>query len=131
MNYKKVNLEEWSRGSLFQFYIDKIDVYKRQVFMVTAVFSMAEMGAKMEEARLMEKHGDLSLQALFESSMGQSLLLIAAILFLLILFAGVLMISGSINSSVAQRTKLFGMMRCIGMSKQQIIRCLLYTSRCV
>lgn len=61
------------------------------VFMVTAVFSMAEMGAKMEEARLMEKHGDLSLQALFESSMGQSLLLIAAILFLLILFAGVLM----------------------------------------
>ena len=32
------------------------------------------------------------------------------------------MISGSINSSVAQRTKLFGMMRCIGMSKRQIIR---------
>lgn len=92
------------------------------VFMVTAVFSMAEMGAKMEQVRLMEKHGDLSLQTVFDSSMGQSLLLIAAILFLLILFAGVLMISGSINSSVAQRTKLFGMMRCIGMSKQQITR---------
>ncbi len=92
------------------------------VFMVTAVFSMAEMGAKMEQVRLMEKHGDLSLQTVFESSMGQSLLLIAAILFFLILFAGVLMISGSINSSVAQRTKLFGMMRCIGMSKQQITR---------
>ncbi|MBN3368687.1 ABC transporter permease [Clostridium botulinum] len=92
------------------------------VFMVTAVFSMAEMGAKMEQVRLMEKHGDLSLRAVFESSMGQSLLLIAIILFLLILFAGVLMISGSINSSVAQRTKLFGMMRCIGMSRQQIIR---------
>lgn len=92
------------------------------VFMVTAVFSMAEMGAKMEQVRLMEKHGDLSLQTVFESSMGQSLLLIAAILFLLILIAGVLMISGSINSSVAQRTKLFGMMRCIGMSKQQITR---------
>lgn len=30
------------------------------VFMVTSVFSMAEMGAKMEQARLMEKHGDLS-----------------------------------------------------------------------
>lgn len=28
------------------------------VFMVTAVFSMAEMGAKMEQVRLMEKHGD-------------------------------------------------------------------------
>ena len=32
------------------------------------------------------------------------------------------MISSSMNSSVAQRTKFFGMMRCIGMSKQQIIR---------
>ncbi len=32
------------------------------------------------------------------------------------------MISSSINSNVAQRTKFFGMMRCIGMSKQQIIR---------
>ena len=41
---------------------------------------------------------------------------------LLILVAGVLMISSSMNSSVAQRTKFFGMMRCIGMSKQQIIR---------
>ena len=32
------------------------------------------------------------------------------------------MVSSSINSNVAQRTKFFGMMRCIGMSKQQIIR---------
>ncbi len=40
----------------------------------------------------------------------------------MILVAGVLMISSSMNSSVAQRTKFFGMMRCIGMSKQQIIR---------
>ena len=32
------------------------------------------------------------------------------------------MISSSMNSSVAQRTQFFGMMRCIGMSKQQIIR---------
>jgi len=92
------------------------------VFMVTSVFSMAEMGAKMEQARLLEKHGSLSFQDLFNSTMGQSLLLIAAVLFLLILIAGVLMISSSINSSVSQRTKFFGMMRCIGMSKQQIIR---------
>ena len=34
------------------------------VFMVTAIFSMAEMGARMEQARLMEKHGNLSLQEL-------------------------------------------------------------------
>ncbi len=91
------------------------------VFMVTAVFSMAEMGARMEQTRLSEKHDSFSLQSLFDSAMGQSLLLIAAALFLLILIAGVLMISSSLNSSVAQRTKFFGMMRCLGMSKRQII----------
>ena len=53
--------------------------------------------------------------------MGQSLILIAGVLFFLILIAGVLMISSSMNSIVAQRTKFFGMMRCIGMSRQQII----------
>ena len=47
---------------------------------------------------------------------------IAVILFVLVLLAGVLMISGSMNSNVAQRTKFFGMMRCIGASRQQIIR---------
>lgn len=47
---------------------------------------------------------------------------IAAVLFLLVLLAGVLMISGSMNCNVAQRTQFFGMMRCIGASSQQIIR---------
>ncbi|MEY8332415.1 ABC transporter permease [Lachnospiraceae bacterium 47-T17] len=47
---------------------------------------------------------------------------IAAILFVIVLLAGVLMISGSMNSNVAQRTNFFGMMRCIGASRQQIIR---------
>lgn len=70
----------------------------------------------------MEKHGSLSFQDLYSSEMGQSLLLIAGVLFLLILLAGVLMISSSINSSVAWRIRFFGMMRCIGMSRQQIIR---------
>ena len=40
---------------------------------------------------------------------------------LLVLLAGVLMISGSLNSAIAQRTQFFGMMRCIGMSKKQVI----------
>lgn len=92
------------------------------VFVVTAVFSMAEMGIRMEQVRLVSKHGELSIQDIIGSTIGQSLLSTAVVLFLLILIAGVLMISSSINSSVAQRTKFFGMMRCIGMSRQQIIR---------
>ncbi len=47
---------------------------------------------------------------------------IAAILSVLVLLAGVLMISGSMNSNVTQRIKFFGMMRCIGASRGQIIR---------
>lgn len=93
------------------------------VFMVTAIFSMAEMGTRMEQSRLSEKHGDFSLlSSLINTTMGQTLLMTAGVMFLLVLIAGVLMISSSMNSSVAQRTQFFGMMRCIGMSKQQIIR---------
>ena len=93
------------------------------VFMVTAIFSMAEMGARMEQSRLSDKHGEFSLiDSLMDTAMGQTLMVTAAGMFLLVLIAGVLMISSSINSSVAQRTQFFGMMRCIGMSKQQIIR---------
>ena len=42
--------------------------------------------------------------------------------FVIILIAGIFMISSCMNSNVAQRTKFFGMMRCIGASKQQIVR---------
>ena len=60
------------------------------VFMVTAIFSMAEMGARMEQTRLYEKHGALSYAALFDTSLGQTLLLTAGVMFLLVLAAGVL-----------------------------------------
>lgn len=92
------------------------------VFMVTAIFSMAEMGIRMEQTRLTEKHGNLSIADLINSTAGQTLLSVAVVLSLLVLAAGVLMISSSMNSSVAERIKFFGMMRCIGMSKRQIVR---------
>ena len=47
---------------------------------------------------------------------------LAAVCLVIILAAGVLMVSGCMNSNVAQRTKFFGMMRCIGASQQQILR---------
>ena len=93
------------------------------VFLVTAVFSMADMDIRMEQARLTEKHArEFTFQAIMDTSMGQNLFLLAGTVFILVLLAGVLMISGSINSTVAQRTKFFGMMRCIGMSRQQLKR---------
>ncbi len=93
------------------------------VFLVTAVFSMADMALRMEQARLTEKHArEFTFQAMMDTTMGRNLFLLAGALFILILLAGVLMISGSMNSTVAQRTKFFGMMRCIGMSRQQLKR---------
>lgn len=90
------------------------------VFLVTAIFSMADMGVRMEKSRLLNKHG--SIEGLGNTAMAQSLYSVAAVLFTLVLIAGVLMISSSININIAKRTKFFGMMRCIGMSRKQIIR---------
>ena len=92
------------------------------VFLVTAVFSMTEMAVRQETNRLVAKHGTEEVTSLFTSEAFLSLLPIAALLFLFVLCAGIFMIAGSMNSNVAQRTQLFGMMRCIGMSKKQIIR---------
>lgn len=92
------------------------------VFLVTSIFSMADMGVKMEEIRLVNKHGNMALEGLSSNRTVQTLYIIALLLFFLILVAGVLMISSSINSNVAQRTRFFGMMRCIGMSRRQTIR---------
>ncbi len=47
---------------------------------------------------------------------------VAFVLFILILLAGILMISGSINTSVQERSKFFGMMRLMGASKRQVKR---------
>lgn len=47
---------------------------------------------------------------------------LAAVCFLLVLISGILMISSCMNSALAQRTRFFGMMRCIGASKEQIVR---------
>lgn len=92
------------------------------VFLVTAICSMAEMAVRMEQNRLTEKHGAVSAANLLNSSMGQSVLPVAALLFLLVMTAGIFMISGSMNSSVSQRVRFFGMLRCLGMSRQQVIR---------
>lgn len=46
----------------------------------------------------------------------------AGILFVMVLLAGILMITSSLNSNIAQRTEFFGMIRCIGATPKQIMR---------
>lgn len=48
--------------------------------------------------------------------------LVAAVLAVLVVIAGILMITASMNGSVAQRTGFFGMLRCLGATRKQVIR---------
>lgn len=45
----------------------------------------------------------------------------AFILFLLVLFAGIMMIASSLNSNTAERIEFYGMMRCIGATPKQVM----------
>ena len=47
---------------------------------------------------------------------------VAAVLAALVVFAGIFMITASMNSNVARRTEFFGMLRCLGADRKQIIR---------
>lgn len=46
----------------------------------------------------------------------------AAVLFVLVLLAGIMMITSSLNSNMAQRTEFFGLLRCIGATPKQVMR---------
>ncbi len=76
----------------------------------------------LSDANIKENTGVLL--ALGASSRGKAdgLYPLAAACFVIILAAGVFMISSCMNSNVAQRTKFFGMLRCIGASRHQIVR---------
>lgn len=74
------------------------------------------------DVNVAENTGLLGLTGFSSDSYMMGLYLIAAVLFVLVLMAGIFMIAGSINSNIAERAQFFGMMRCIGASRRQIIR---------
>lgn len=69
-----------------------------------------------------ENTGVMSLAGQSSSTTVLNIYGVAVILFMIVLLAGILMISGSMNSNIVNRTQFFGMMRCIGASRQQVIR---------
>ena len=77
---------------------------------------------QLPDESISENTGVMGMSGQSNSTAMQSIYGLAAILFVLVLLAGILMISGSMNSIIAQRTQFFGMLRCIGASRQQIIR---------
>ena len=77
---------------------------------------------QLSDGSISENTGVMGMAGQSNNTVMQSMYGLAAILFVLVLLAGILMISGSMNSIIAQRTQFFGMLRCIGASRQQIIR---------
>lgn len=77
---------------------------------------------KLTDENVKENTGLLSALGASSNESVNQLYPLAAVCFVIILISGVFMISSCMNSNVAQRTRFFGMMRCIGASKQQIIR---------
>ena len=76
----------------------------------------------LTEDNISENAGVMGMEGFSSNSYLMGLYGIASFLFLLVLIAGALMISSSMNSNVAERTKFFGMLRCTGASKQQIVK---------
>lgn len=76
---------------------------------------------KLTDENLAENTALLGLTGFSSDSYVMGMYLVAAFLFVLVLAAGVFMIAGSLNSQTAQRTQFFGMLRCIGASKAQIM----------
>lgn len=89
---------------------------------IRKVLAKIEEQYSLEEGTVLENTGVVGLMGFSGKSEIKNIYSLAGAVFVMVLAAGVLMIAGSMNSNVAQRTKFFGMMRCIGMSKEQIVR---------
>lgn len=74
----------------------------------------------LTDENIEENNGVLGLTGASSSETARNIYPLVAALVLLILVSGVLMISSCINSNVAQRTKFFGMLRCIGQAENRL-----------
>lgn len=76
----------------------------------------------LDESQVQQNIQLLTLTLQTDDSAMLRLYLIAAMLAVLVVAAGILMIAGSLNSNVAQRTAFFGMLRCLGATPRQVKR---------
>lgn len=80
----------------------------------------AQFGLKPEEMR--QNVQVLALMFQSRDSYMMRFYFVAAVLAALVMIAGVLMITASMNSNIARRTEFFGMLRCLGATGRQVVR---------
>ena len=89
------------------------------VFLMAALFGMAERYLQGEQAWQIRTYGSWQFTGNSDAS---QIYAVALFLALLVMAAAVLMISGSLNGNVLQRTEFFGMLRSLGATRRQILR---------
>lgn len=77
---------------------------------------------KLTDKQVMQNGNLLAMLGQSDNSYILGLYGTAAALFVIVMLAAVLMLTSSLNSNVMQRTEFFGMMRCLGATKKQIMR---------
>jgi len=88
---------------------------QRSVDAICAAFALdrAQIGENYKLMSLLLQSKDAAMLQLYGT---------ALVLALLVMAASVLMITSSLRSNISQRTEFFGMLRCLGATRQQIIR---------
>ena len=89
------------------------------VFLMAALFGMADRYLQGERVWQIRTYGSWQFTGDGDAS---QIYAVAMFLALLVMAAAVLMISGSLNGNVLQRTEFFGMLRCLGATRGQILR---------
>lgn len=94
-------------------------LFKNGVYIQRAVREIKETYGLMDN-QVSENTALLGLMGQSENSMMKSLYIVAAFLAVLVLIAGTVMIAASFNTNVLERVQFYGVLRCLGASRQQV-----------
>ena len=95
--------------------------FKKHTDLSQAVSEIKEQ-YQLSDENIDENSYQFALEGESDNSYISGLYGVAAVLGVLVLMAGIFMITASLNSNILQRTGFYGMLRCLGTSKKQVMR---------
>lgn len=113
--YRSANPDKENANFIYYVQFDEHCNIRRSIRDIQEQFSLSP-------EQIGENTALLGLLGFSSNSYMLGLYMTALILFVLVLTTGVLMVTSSMNSNVAQRTRFFGLLRCMGADKKQIRR---------
>lgn len=93
-----------------------------KIYNIRNAISSLKADCNLSDEQITENTNLIGLFGQSSNSFMLQIYLSAFMLFLLVLSAGIMMITSSLNSNVAQRTEFFGLMRCVGATPKQIMK---------